>query len=333
MSDHVFDQLLYRIREYCDKYPNHTMALSLHGGEPTLIGARRMERFISRARAYLGSRLTDVMMQTNATLIDNSWISVLKSNNILVGVSLDGSPEIHDAVRVDHQGGGSHARTMHGIKLLQEAELLQGILCVINPGASGIDAYRYFRSHGINQMNFLLPDATHDSKARLYGGLGATPVADYLIPIFDEWFRENDPSVKIRVFWDLITLILGGSPENDAFGNRPMTYLIVETDGSLEALDALRVCEDGIAASALNVFEHGFDDLHLGRPLVSRLLGEGIPLCDTCLQCKELSVCGGGYWPHRYSKSNRFNNVSIWCRDIQRVVDHVRTQIAHVSSA
>lgn len=333
MSDDVFDQLLRRIHEYCRTYEQHSMTLCLHGGEPTLIGAGRMDRMIVRARNVLGDCLGDVLIQTNATLIDDEWVAVFKRNNILVGVSLDGPPQVNDAVRVDHQGGGSYARTLQGIKLLQEEELLQGILCVINPGESGLAVYKHFRSLGINQMNFLLPDASHDSKSRLYGPFGETPVADYLIPVFDEWFFENDASVKVRIFWDLVSLILGGRPGGDAFGNRPMSYLIIETDGSIEALDALRVCKEGIGTTALNVLSHGFNDLQFALPFVSQLMNEGIPLCQKCLRCPELSVCGGGYLPHRYSEANGFNNPSIWCQDILKVIAHIRSKVGHVAAA
>ena len=49
---------------------------------------------------------------------------------------------------------------------------------------------RHFRQAGIKRMNFLLPDVSHDTKQRWYGQAGQTPVADDLIPIFDEWVRE-----------------------------------------------------------------------------------------------------------------------------------------------
>ena len=64
--------------------------------------------------------------------------------------------------------------------------------------------FRHFLSLGIARMNFLLADASHDSKARLYGHLGPTPMADYLIPIFDEWFDRDDPDIKIWLFGDLL---------------------------------------------------------------------------------------------------------------------------------
>ncbi|HVG38600.1 MAG TPA: hypothetical protein VM870_04895 [Pyrinomonadaceae bacterium] len=112
-----------------------------------------------------------------------------------------------------------------------------------------------------------------------------------------------------------------------------MGYLVVETDGSIEALDALRVCEDGIARSSLNVLRNGFDDLHLGLPLVHQLIHQGVPLPAACQICPEKDVCGGGYLPHRYARANGFDNPSVWCADILKLITHIRRRIVEVDVA
>lgn len=333
MSDTVFDQLLIRMREYCDQRAPHTMTLTFHGGEPTLIGSERMGQLAGRAREALGDRLSALVLQTNGTLLDDNWVRVLHRHAISPSISLDGPAPIHDSVRVDHAGRGSHAATLRGLKLLQERGLNPGILCVVNPGASGLETYRHFRSLGLTRMNFLLPDVSHDNKHRFYGQYGETPVADYLIPIFDEWFAEDDPGVRVTIFRELITLILGGQPHTDAFGNPTSNYLIIETDGAIHGNDALRVCDEDIAASGLNIFQHGFDDLHRGLPLVHKILHDGIPLCATCQMCPENYVCGGGHLPHRYARANGFDNPSVWCADILKLLAHVRQRIGEAVAA
>ena len=327
MTDAVFDRMLGRVEEYRARRAPHQMSLVFHGGEPTLIGAARMARLAARAREVLGKVLADLSMQTNATLLDEQWVDVIRQHRIRICVSVDGPPEVHDAVRIDHAGRGSHAATLEGLALLDRAGIAPSILCVIKAGADGRSIYRYFRSLGIARMDFLLPDVSHDNKSRFYGDCGETPVADYLIPIFDDWFGEGDPEIRIRVFWSLLASLLGGSPQSDAFGNPLVSYLIVETDGAIQGLDALRVCADGIAESGLNVMEHGFDDLHLGLPLVHQLVHVGVPLSATCRSCPEVAICGGGYLPHRYSRKNGFDNPSVWCQDIQKLLEHVRSRL------
>src|SRR6185369_3690126 len=90
MSDEIFAQLLVRINEYCERRPKHRMSLVFHGGEPMLMGAERFKRFTNLARKKLGEKLDRLQLQTNATLVDDSWITTLHEQGVNVGVSIDG---------------------------------------------------------------------------------------------------------------------------------------------------------------------------------------------------------------------------------------------------
>ena len=53
-------------------------------------------------------------MQTNATLLDDQWCAFLKENDFLVGVSIDGPRDMHDAYRVDKGGKPTFDRVIAG---------------------------------------------------------------------------------------------------------------------------------------------------------------------------------------------------------------------------
>jgi uncharacterized protein len=327
MSDEIFASMLARVKEYCESNDGARMELCFHGGEPTLVGVATLEKFATESRRVLGDHLAGLSMQTNATRIDTEWAEMLSRQEIKVGVSLDGPANIHDAVRVDHHGQGSLHRVLEGLRCLQEAKVLSGILCVVNPRSSGVETYRFFRSLGIRWIDYLLPDVTHDEKHRWYGDCGEEPVARYLTPIFREWFTNDHSDVRIRIFWSLLRLMFGAKGATDNFGNGAMGYLVIETDGTIHANDALRVCDEGISSSGLNVKDHSFADLAVGLPLVHRLLKGELPLCDTCQVCPERDVCGGGYVPHRYSRAREFDNPSVWCADILTLLHEMRSLV------
>jgi len=326
ISDEVFDATLARLRAYCDRY-DHELSITFHGGEPTLVGRERFDRLAQRARERMGERLSGLGLQTNGVLVDDDWIPVFQRHGIRPGISLDGPEHVHDAVRVDHAGKGSHAATVATLGRLRREGLEPFVLSVVNPGESGAEIYRYFRSLGVARLDLLLPDVNHDNKQRFYGRYGPTPVSDFLIPVVDAWLEEDDPDVRVRVLWDLYSALLGGRCNTDCFGNPPMSYVVIETDGAIEALDALRVCAEGIGVSGLNVREHGLEELARGSSLVYRMVYEGLPVPTACRSCPEVSICGGGFLPHRYSSERGFDNPSVWCADIQRLLAHMRTRL------
>jgi uncharacterized protein len=322
VSDEVFGALLRRMNDYVES-TGQPMSIGFHGGEPTLIGVARFERLVRWARRELGPRLRRVAIQTNATLITPEWARAIRELEVAPSISLDGPAHIHDASRVDLKGRGSHDRAVRGIRLLQAEGLLPNILCVVNPRLSGLEVYRHLRALNVSRMDFLLPDVSHDRVALDYGGLGPTPVAEYLLPIFYAWMEEDDPDVRVRIFHEIILKMLGGAGETDMLGSIGTSYLVVETDGSIETMDALRVCEDGMAKTGLNVRDHGFGELGRASPLAHSVIHGGIPPSARCRSCVHLPVCGGGYLPSRYSRRNQFDNPSVWCDDLYRLIDAV----------
>ena len=57
-------------------------------------------------------------IQTNGTLLDDDWCAFFKQHNFLVGLSVDGPKEMHDAYRVNKGGAGSFDQVMGGWEAL-----------------------------------------------------------------------------------------------------------------------------------------------------------------------------------------------------------------------
>ena len=112
-------------------------AILFQGGEPTLAGlpffqeAVRLSRQLNRN----GCRIS-FALQTNGLLIDEDWCQFLAENRFLVGVSLDGTKDIHDANRVDALGNGTYSRVMHALQLLRNYRVDTNILTVITSGTA-----------------------------------------------------------------------------------------------------------------------------------------------------------------------------------------------------
>jgi uncharacterized protein len=327
MSDATWDATIERIRRHCRSSGRESVEIIFHGGEPTLIGAARLASMCTRARA----RLADVAgltltIQTNATRLDAGWVSVLREHEVAVGVSLDGPQEVNDRHRVDRRGRGSHERVAAGIALLREGGVPFAILSVVQPGADPLDIHHHYSRLGCSAVSYLLPAVPREAVAELREKFGPTPCADFLIPIFDDWWSHGTLELQVREFWNIGRVIMGGKSRVDSIGNPPLRYVTVETDGSIQGVDKLRACEDGMTSTSLNVYDHDFDDIARASPLHAGVM-EGLPLPTGCRACPEAQTCAGGYVPHRYSQERQFDNPSVWCADLLALFAHVRMRM------
>ena len=99
------------------------------GGEPAMMGVDFFRRVtdLQNRHGRAGSTVANGL-QTNATLMDNELAAHLSEYRFLVGVSLDGPAEIHDAYRKHVNGTGSHSEVLRGIECLQRNKVEFNIL-------------------------------------------------------------------------------------------------------------------------------------------------------------------------------------------------------------
>jgi uncharacterized protein len=328
MRESVVETALDRIVDWCQRSGQSQVRITFHGGEPLMAGRERFDHWCRRIRARLaGIAEVGFNVQTNGTLLDERWAELFLEHRIAVGVSIDGPPEVHDAVRVDHRGRGSHARMVRGIETLRARQVPLGALAVLQFGADSVAIHRHIMSLGFPNINYLLPDFTHDTVVEIRRRWGPTPCADYLVPIFDEWWHHDTMDVRIPLFVAIARLVMGGRSNIDMVGNEPFGFVFIEPDGAIEDLDALRVCRQGMAGTGLNVFSNDVWDVAALSPLHRAAMFDGMETPRGCAGCQEEHTCSGGYLPHRWSSSSGFDNPSVWCTDLLRLFTHVRRRL------
>ncbi|MFZ5815385.1 MAG: radical SAM protein [Bacillota bacterium] len=326
MAREVALQTLERIYGYARRQGVSGLKLVLHGGEPMLAGKEWIGWFLTEARrrAPEGVRV-EIGMQTNATLLDRETVELFKAHGATIGISMDGPPEQHDRYRVDHAGRGSYARVRQAIELmagLGPAAPGWGVLVVANPEFPGVEIYRHFLQLGITWMDFLWPDYHHD----LLPPWPAGALARYYIELFDAWYEAGDPRIHIRWFETVMQSLLTGRHQLDALGPHPLEMVVVETDGSIEPLDVIRTCGNGMTQLGLNVATSEIEELY-ENPLFDLCVRNQELLPLQCRSCPVYAVCGGGYMPHRFSHANGFANPSVHCADLLAVISHIAERL------
>src|SRR5262249_12689527 len=98
MPDHVLEAY---IRQYIESQSNEDVSFAWQGGEPTLLGIPWFENVLRLQEKYANGKRIANALQTNGVTIDTRWADFLAVNDFLVGVSIDGPRELHDAYRVD----------------------------------------------------------------------------------------------------------------------------------------------------------------------------------------------------------------------------------------
>jgi uncharacterized protein len=327
MSAKIFDAMLDRVRRHCLQSGQASAQILFHGGEPMLVGPARFDAMCERAKQVLGD-VTQVILgiQTNGTRLDQTWIDIFRRHQVQVGISMDGPKEVHDAVRVDHKGRGSHDIIARNMGRLREGGIPFTILSVIPLGADPVRVHRHFLDLGCDSVSYLLPSYTHDTIEPIRAEHGPTPCADFLIPIFDDWWFNGTIDFRIREFWSIGRVIMGGETDFDNIGNPPLRYVGIETDGSIEGAEKLRTCEDGMSSTGLNVLDADFSDIGRVSDFHAAVIS-GMELPSGCRGCPEQETCAGGYVAHRYSRDRQFDNPSIWCADLLKIFGHIRSRL------
>ena len=325
MSAEVAGAMLARIGSYAQRHNLGRIALALHGGEPLLIGRPWVQWFLEEARrvARAAGISFTVGLQTNGVLLDAEWVDLLSAHQVGIGVSCDGPETWHDLERRDFAGRGSYKKVRAALELLAATRGVDwAVLTVVNPSAPPRSVLTHFADLGVRQVDFLWPEYNHEAAPPWPPGT----MARYFCELFDYWYNDLPAPPKIRWFESAMLLLLGGRSDCDVLGPNPITDIMVESDGTWEPLDTLRICGDGMTRTGLDVRTCDVEAIW-DVPLYQIGLRNQELLPKQCQTCGYRQVCGGGYLPHRYRRDTGFANPSIYCADLLAVLSHIRQRI------
>jgi len=204
------------------------VVVAWQGGEPTMMGLDFFRRSIELQRRYArpGQRILNTM-QTNGTLLTDEWGVFLKENDFLVGISIDGPPEMHDAYRVDKGGKPTSARVLRGLDVLKRHGVDWNVLTTIHAvnGDHGREVYRYLRDGlGATFVQYIpiieratpetlaIADAgwgshvhgrplyLQDGSLVTHRSVGPEQYGRFMIDVFEEWVRRDIGTVYVQMF-------------------------------------------------------------------------------------------------------------------------------------
>ena len=225
--------LIQRILE--SPYAGQEFSLVWHAGEPLTLPTRWYDeatKILYQSLADHGALGLDFTqhVQTNATLINDSWCDCFRRNRIVAGISVDGPEDIHDAHRRFRNGRGSHALAMKGIEALHRNDVPFHCISVLTEDAMEQPErmYRFFRDNGISDVGFNVEEqeGIHTSSS-MQGAAMEAKYRDFL-RTFWRLSEEDGYPVVLREFEQVISLIQGHQRMTQNELNRPFSILSVD---------------------------------------------------------------------------------------------------------
>lgn len=338
MPNHISQETTLAVAKALDeltRIQTRPFAVVLHGGEPLLLGPKKLDHVLSALRAAVPSEVS-FGLQTNGILISEEILDVCNEHRTTISVSIDGPRHIHDRGRVGHDGQGTYDKVLEGINKLREhrnsAFLFSGLLAVIDPKSEPGEIYEFFKTLDPPGVDFLYRDGNHTHLPEGKESLRTTEYGQWLARLVDIYLFDQNP-LPIRFIDDLIRLILGGKGTKDGAGLTDFGILVIDADGSITKNDTLKSSFNGADRFIQKWSVHG-NNLH--EVLNSNEFAESHelqrPTSKICLACPELRVCGGGMTLHRWRDINEYDNTSVYCADQMLVIGHLRNQVSAIQA-
>ncbi len=307
------------VPEYLD-YVSDTGEASLgwQGGEPTLAGLDFFEWVVDlEARNARPGMVLSNDIQTNGILIDDAWASFFEQYSFLVGVSLDGPEELHDAVRKSRGGRGSFTRVMAGLDALRQRSVDLNILCVIGPHNVGETEtiFDFFSREEFSHVQLMpaMDFQAIEPTARPSYLVSPDEYGEFLVRAFDAWYLGGLPRVSIRTFDSFMQSYLDGDSDLCIHGAKCDSGLVVEHDGEVFPCDFYIHPDYSLG----NISTESLRGMATSRER-TEFMGRKAPLPDTCRECEWRRYCHGGCPRNRTSSSS----LDFFCQSYRRLFAH-----------
>ncbi len=269
MADPVLESY---VRQYLEGQPGPEVHFAWQGGEPTLLGVRFFEKVVELQRKYGQEKQVSNALQTNGTLLDDAWCEFFAEHGFLIGLSIDGPADVHDAYRVDKHARPTFDAVMRGLSYLREHRVQFNTLTVVNRvnAEKPLEVYRFLKEIGSAYLQFIplveraLPVVEMTARrsrlaeppvagegmagvrkaANDEGGEEVTPwsvessqYGHFLCAIFDEWVRRDVGRVFVQLFDVALGNWMGLGSSLCVFAEKCGAALAIEHNGDLYSCD------------------------------------------------------------------------------------------------
>lgn len=306
------------IRQYIEEQHTDHIRFAWQGGEPTLLGVDYFRRVVELQARYANGKHIENALQTNGVLLDDAWCQFFAERGFLIGISIDGPRELHDAYRVDKGGQGTHGRVMRGLAALKRHGVEFNTLTTVHRknGDHPLEVYRFLREHGSGHiqfipivervaqhttqhgMNLVTPDFPEAAMVSPWS-VGPRQFGRFLCAIFDEWVRNDVGRTFVQLFDVSLEMWCGMQASLCIFRPTCGGAMAIEHNGDLYSCDHYVYPEHKLG----NLMETPLGVMAASPQQVAFGNAKQEALPEYCRACEVRFACNGECPKHRFLKT------------------------------
>jgi uncharacterized protein len=341
------DVLEAYVKQYIHSQASPVVVFSWQGGEPTLAGIAFYEQAMYLQQKYAGNKKIENTIQTNATLLDESWCRFLKKHQFLVGVSIDGPREIHDYHRRDVGQAGTWEKVMKGINRLQDHGVAFNTLTAVTRHSTRypLEIYAFLKGLGSSYQQFapvverylkvrkasdtrLSPPEVRTGTELTGWSVPAERYGEFMVAIFDEWVRNDVGKVFVQLLECTLANWLGEDAGLCLFSKYCGNAQMLEKNGDLYACDHFAFPEylNG------NIMDKPLQEIALAAGQIQFGFNKYHDLPAWCRDCEFLFACWGECPKNRFiTTPDGEYGMNYLCPGFRKFFSHVAPYMDHMA--
>ena len=324
------DETLERfIRDYIQSQSMQQVLFTWHGGEPMLRPLAFYEKVIELQKRYAGGRIIENSLQTNGTLITDEYAEFFVKNGWLIGVSIDGPKEYHDAYRRSAGGGATFDNVMKGIDILNRYKVEWNAMAVINNlnGSHPLEFYHFFKRIGCRYIQFTpVVDASRLGELTPYS-VRPRQWGEFLCRLFDEWVRNDVGKYFIQIFDATLANWCGVAPGVCSLAKYCGHAGVMEHNGNVYSCDHFVYPEYLLG----NIKTKGLVEMMYSERQTKFGHDKYNTLPRQCKECKWLFACNGECPKNRLlNTKDGESGLNYLCEGYQMYFEHVAPVMEHM---
>lgn len=313
MSESLLEEY---VRQYIEANAVDTVTFCWHGGEPTLLGVDYYRKAIEFQKKYAKGKRIENTLQTNGTRINEEWCSFFRKNKFLVGISLDGPKDVHDAFRIDKGGRPTWDRVMRSVKMMRDSGVEFNTLSTVNRlcEGRGAEIYEFFKSVGSHYMQFLpvvehvvdkegfhrplIVSPDYEGARLAEWSVSAKGYGEFLVDIFRKWVVADVGNYFVQMFDATLAQYVGVRPGVCSMLETCGDALVVEHNGDVYNCDHFVYPEYKLG----NIQEQSLAEIYNSPKRFQFGVNKRYNLPSECMRCQYYFACRGECPKHRFDK-------------------------------